>query len=249
MRVIEAFSNRRGSGAPVTSGTGLESAEQHSVPPALDAVWEALVSGGSPIPACSVGGRELAHDGASLGEALSGLRATYAAAGAAAPELEAAEALAIAWSEATAEFLADVSCEDPLTGLASTPHVRSRVEEVYREAERRGVSARLTHALVVVDLGDTRPAAGLSGAFDGALRLAAVSDALREVFSGDETIARTGRNRLAVLVRRDLPLGEALAGVSAVLEERQVPPPTSMWVEGLPDRVSLGLALLAELSH
>ena len=51
------------------------------------------------------------------------------------PDFEAAEALSVAWSEATLEYLHDLSCEDPLTGLASLAHVRTRLDEIYREAE------------------------------------------------------------------------------------------------------------------
>ena len=41
----------------------------------------------------------------------------------------------MAWSDATLEYLHDLSCEDPLTGLASLAHVRTRLDEIYREAE------------------------------------------------------------------------------------------------------------------
>ena len=42
---------------------------------------------------------------------------------------------ASAWSEATLAYLHQLSCEDPLTGLASLAHVRTRLAEIYREAE------------------------------------------------------------------------------------------------------------------
>ena len=84
----------------------------------------------------------MACDGASLGEALSGLRETYAVLGDVAPDFSATEALSVAWSEATLEFLHDLSCEDPLTGLASLAHLRTRLAELYREGEREGRSVR-----------------------------------------------------------------------------------------------------------
>ena len=57
----------------------LTESERQSLPPRFDAVAEALVSGESPVAACAVAGRALAWDGASLGEALSGLRETWEA--------------------------------------------------------------------------------------------------------------------------------------------------------------------------
>ena len=59
-----------------------------------------------------------------------------------APAFEAAEALSVAWSDATLEYLHDLSCEDPLTGLASLAHVRTRLDEIYREAELTDVLRR-----------------------------------------------------------------------------------------------------------
>ena len=87
------------------------------------------------IGACTVVGRDVARDGAALGEALSGLRATYHLVLGTPPAFEATEALSVAWSEATLQYLHDLSCEDPLTGLASLAHVRTRLDEIYREAD------------------------------------------------------------------------------------------------------------------
>src|SRR3546814_12395233 len=57
-------------------------------------------------------------------------------------------ALSMAWSESTLAYLHQLSCEDPLTGLASLAHIRSRLSELYRGAR----AADETHALVVLDL-------------------------------------------------------------------------------------------------
>src|SRR4051795_11553225 len=144
---------RRKAADPSAPGRELTEPERRSLPGGFDAVAEALASGRSPVAACAVAGRALAWDGVSLGEALSGLRDTCAAVGGAAPDVAAVESLAEAWSEATLEVLHDVSCEDPLTGLASLPHLRTRLAELYREAEATGHSVRVTYALVVVDIG------------------------------------------------------------------------------------------------
>src|SRR5687768_1678499 len=120
----------------------LSDAVRRELPPGYEAVAEALVSGRAPVPASAVVGRDLASDGVSLGEALSGLVATYTAVGAGVPDFATAEALSVAWSEATLEFLHDVTCEDPLTGLASAPHLRTRLHEIYRSADHDGTSIR-----------------------------------------------------------------------------------------------------------
>src|SRR3954447_5929097 len=98
------------------SGGELTESVRRLLPPGFDAVGEALVSEGDPVPACAEVGRALAQDGASLGEALSGLCSTYGVLGKGSPSFGATEALSVAWSEATLEFMHEVTCVDPLTG-------------------------------------------------------------------------------------------------------------------------------------
>jgi hypothetical protein len=245
MRTLALFSRRRAEPAPERRLTG---AERRDVPLGYDAVAEALVGGRSPAAACAEVGRDVAADGASLGEALSGLRATYAAVGAGVPDFAAAEALSVAWSEETLGFLHDVTCEDPLTGLASAPHLRARLAEVYRGAEG-GQSVRRTHALVVVEVPPR--ADGLveaAPAFGRALGFAAVAEVLHGGFAGDETVARLGRDRVAALVRRTDGLGESVARVRAALERLELPTTALVWIEGLPGQQELAVRLLAELA-
>ncbi|WP_148574673.1 hypothetical protein [Nocardioides caldifontis] len=222
--------------------------ERQSLPPRFDAVAEALAAGESPVAACAVAGRALAWDGASLGEALSGLRETWEALGGAAPDFAAVEALSVAWSEATLEFLHDVSCEDPLTGLASLPHLRTRLSEVYREAERLGTSVRRTHALVVVQVGGSAGGDVPTDGFTRALRLAALADALRTVFAGEEVIAGGGAGRVVALVRRTPELGETLTLTRLMLEDLGLSG-ARLWLEGLPDGVDAGVRALSEVAR
>jgi GGDEF domain-containing protein len=222
--------------------------DRRDVSSVYEAVAEALVAGRSPVAACAVVGRDLAYDGVSLGEALSGLGATHAAVGAGVPDFAAAEALSVAWSEATLEFLHDVTCEDPLTGLASAPHLRTRLAEVYRGAALEGSSIRNSHALVIVEL-PRRDDALRAPAFGRALGLAAIAEVVRTVFAGDETIARIGADRVAVLVRRTDALGRSVATIRADLERLELPKDASVWIEGLPGRSELGIRLLAELAR
>jgi hypothetical protein len=229
------------------SGGELTESLRQLLPTGFDAVGEALVSGGNPIPACAEVGRALAQDGASLGEALSGLSATYGALGKGSPPFAAAEALSVAWSELTLEFLHEVTCEDPLTGLSSVPHLRTRLAEVYREAERRGSSVRHTHALLVTELSPSRSVQPEPPAFARALRLAGVADVLRSAFSGEETIARGGQNRVIALVPRSTGLGRSVALTRELLYDLEPDCGARIWVEGLPGRDDLALHLLGEL--
>ena len=64
-------------------------------------------------------GGVLARDGVSLDEALDGLRTTSQPGARPRPGVRRAPRAATAWSEATLGYLHRLSCEDPLTGLAS----------------------------------------------------------------------------------------------------------------------------------
>ena len=230
-------------------GRELTESEWKQLPPGFEAVGEALVSGASPEAACAVAGRTLACDGASLGEALSGLRTTYAVLGDAVPDFSATEALCVAWSESTLDFLHDLSCEDPLTGLASMAHLRTRVAEVYREAERVGRPMRSSYALVVVDISSCSGTHETFGApFTRALRLASVADAVRSVFVGEETVGRIGPDRAVALVRRTPELGEDVAVLRATCADLGIDH-ARIWIEGLPAQADLGVRVLSELAR
>ena len=108
------------------------------VPARFEAVGERLAAGHDASSACAWVGREMARDGADLGEALDGLRATYAHVKGGEPDFRALRALCVAWSEETLGYLHQLSCENPLTGLASLAHVRARLSEIYRAPSRGG---------------------------------------------------------------------------------------------------------------
>ena len=97
----------------------------------------------------------LARDGAALGEALAGLRATYAARARGASRRSTPRRCR--WPGARRPGVPpQLSCEDPLTGLASLAHLRTRLAEIYRGAELTTSAIAGSHALVVVEL----PASG-----------------------------------------------------------------------------------------
>jgi hypothetical protein len=100
--------------------------------------------------------------------------------------------------------LAD-GCEDPLSGLATVPYLRTRLAEVYREAAETGTSPAQTHRLLVVGF-PHRP--------DPWRRMALailVGHDLRATFPGGETLSlarHNGPGPAIALVRAhtDLPL-------------------------------------------
>ena len=114
----------------------------YGVPSRFEAVVEHLGAGRDATRACAEVGRELARDGAALGEALDGLQATYAHVIGGEPDFRATRALCEAWGEETLGYLHQLSCEDPLTGLVSLAHLQARVSEVYRGASRGDVAGQ-----------------------------------------------------------------------------------------------------------
>ncbi len=226
------------------------------LPPRFTAVGERLAAGHDASSACALVGRETARDGADLGEALDGLRATYARVQGGEPDFRALRALCLAWSEETLGYLHQLSCEDPLTGLASLAHVRARLSEVYRGAEQVGRSTNTSHALVVVDLpllaarqlsgGESSVVAG----FESALWLARLAEMVRMVFPGEETIAQASPSRLVVVTERGDLLARRVGLLRGLVEE--LGPwgeRARVWVEGLPPSDDGAGILLDEIAR
>jgi GGDEF domain-containing protein len=247
MAIFTTFARRK---SPTTQDLDLPDEVRRDLPLHFAAVAEALVSNGDLNAACSVVGRDVARDGAALGEALSGLRATFALVSERRPTFEAAEALSIAWSEATLQYLHELSCEDPLTGLASLAHVRTRLDEIYRDAELTDISAQTSHALVIVELVFLRRSHGPDHAFTRALRLVQITEAVRAVYSGGQTIGRLGLERAVAVVPRDADLGTTVALLREFLDDLDLgPAETRVWIEGLPRSADSSGRLLDELAR
>lgn len=234
---------RNGAPAPVTGG----GARCAGAPARFEVVAELLAEGRDVTVACQEVGRELARDGADLGEALSGLAVVWAGVVGGEPDFGAARALSVAWGEETLGYVHQLSCEDPLTGLATRGHLRARLGEVYRAAEQRGSSASSSHALVVLDL---PLLADASDPFTSALWLVRLAEAARLVFSGEEVIAQASRTRLVLLVER----GDLLARRVGLLRDliTDLGPETGRvrtWIEGLPPTVDAAAWLLDEVAR
>lgn len=162
------------------------------------------------------------------------------------PVFATTRAAAVAWAERAVVVRADVSCEDPLTSLASTPHVRSRLAELYRGAERSGQQVASSQALVVVELPRVASGHGL----ERSLRALDVAEALRAVFAGDETIAQVSPRRFVALVERERADVVTMSLLAMTLDDvlgAVIRP--RLWVEHLPSSGDDVASLLADLSQ
>ena len=156
------------------------------------------------------------------------------------PPLRLIGAVAEGWAEECARQLAQDGCEDPLSGLATVPYLRTRLAEVYRQAEQDGNSPAETHRLLVVRL-PRRP--------DPWRRLAVpilIGRDLRTAFPGGETLslARAGPVIALVTARRDLPLRYA-----RLRRNIQATFGTQIRMTPLPGRLAEALRLVDELAR
>jgi hypothetical protein len=220
-----------------------------ALPPRFEAVGEALASGPDPVAACGVVGRDLALDGFSLEEALEGLRTSCRLVRGTEPGFDSVRALSVAWSEATLAYLNQLSCEDPLTGLASLAHVRTRLSELYR-IRPAGATGDHPYVLVVVDFAPAASDSGAGGPADvltHALRASRLGETARTVFAGTETIGSLGSGRIVVIAERNDRLGQRTALLRRMLSARDGHRRVRVWVEGLPGTDRAAAALLDEL--
>src|SRR6476660_5648396 len=205
-----AFRDKVAPGPPSTSGTALSEAVREGLPVSYEAVGEALSGARSATDACEVVGRLLGSQGVSLEETLADLRTTYELVLGTEPAFTDACAVALGWSEATLAYLHQLSCADPLTGLASMAHLRGRLTELYR-GDARGSALRDRYTLVVVDASSPRLTGLADEVFGVDLRMSRIGESSRSVFSGGETVCRIGPRRIVVLASRDQSLGRRTA--------------------------------------
>lgn len=212
----------------------------------FEAVAEVLASGSDSTGACQVVGRDLALDGTSLEEALAGLRHTWRSARGCDPAYDAVTALLVAWSDATLAYLHQISCDDPMTGLASLAHVRSRLSELYRGAQLDGLHT--THALVLCEL--VAPGTATTDSFTRAMHMARLGEAARTVFAGPETIGRLGSCRVVVVTPRHERLGARVRLLRTLVEGSDLGVHgVRTWIEGLPPTDAGAALLLDELAR
>lgn len=224
----------------------LSTEQRAALPPRFEAVGEALASGSGAVVACEVVGAALARDGVSLAESLDALATTSRMVRGSDPDHEDTRALAVAWSDVMLGYVNAVSCDDPLTGLASLAHLRSRISDVYRAERQAGTPAVDSHALVVVSApAVTAPAPGRDEVLTHALHLARLGDTARTVFSGSETIGHVGAGRVVVLADRDDRIGRRVGLLRRMLDDARA----RVWIEGLPGSDEAAGRLLDELTR
>ncbi|QBX56470.1 hypothetical protein EXE58_14010 [Nocardioides seonyuensis] len=221
--------------------------EQTGLPRRLEVVGEALLAGSDPVLACSVVGRDLARDGLSAEEAIEALRATWWAVRGCDPDFGAVAALMVAWSDTTLGYLHQLSCVDPMTGLASQAHLRSRLTDLYRARVRPND----THALVVAELpdDDADPSEEVGDHFTRAMRVTRMGECARTVFVRDEMVARLGAVRVGMLVERDERLGRRVKVLRTLLASIDPQVSSRVWIEGLPGSNDTAAVLLDELAR
>jgi hypothetical protein len=217
---------------------GLSDGVRSGLPPRFEAVAEVLASGSDSTGACEVAGRALARDGASLEDSLDGLRTAWQLVRGYDPSYVAVKALLGAWSDTTLSYLHQVSCEDPMTGLATLAHLRSRLSEIHRDGPDHG------QALVVCELPDD-PGATLTRA----LLLTRLGDAARTVFPGREVIGRVGARRVVVVAARDGHIGARVRVLRSLTASVDGSRPPRVWIEGLPATEAATATLLDELAR
>lgn len=155
---------------------------------------------------------------------------------------------ALGWGDVMSKRAGERAADNPLTGLATTAYLRTRLREVY--AQTRAVG-RQEHALVLValDLGRT------SG-WSRVVAMTLLADALKEVFDAGETVASIGPSVACVLLRRDRHLPRALANLHVLTADRlavdpHVAPsgPVRVWMEELPETREEAVELITGLAR
>lgn len=209
------------------------------------AIEEALASGQADIASVAhVVGASAALLGSPLQEVFENLERAYEDHGAL-PAYDVVKAMAVAWTEETLAHHHQTSCEDPLTALSTLAHLRARLGDVYRGAERDGFKTNDVHALVVVEL----PVIAGNQLRDS-LAMLETALAMRTVYSGHETIAQVAPRRAVALVERartDRATLELLQILVRRLHTGDAEP--RVWIEDLPRR-STGIGwLLTELAR
>jgi len=222
----------------------------------VDDVCAAMLDTADPDEALVRLGRARAEAGAGLAETLLDLAALHAVLDGdhamVSPNIDALPArmlrlTASGWADVLTEEANDRGAEDPLTGLATRGYLRTRLAELYRETPTPDDH----YALVLVGLDLTR-ATGWSRV----VAMTLLSDVLRVVFDGGETLAAVGPSVAAVLTRRDAALGRRISNLRVLAADRlavdpHVRPtgPAKVWSEHLPATHHDVCALIAALAR
>lgn len=192
--------------------------------PEVDAVCAAVLKGASAEVSLAGLARARAASGAGLAETLADLAALHAVlsneGSFVVPDVDATPSrllrvTAVAWADVAMDRLSAIEVIDPLTGLPTAAYLRTRLDEIYRQAGRDGLGAADGHLLLAV-------AVDLS-AVTGWQRLTSMiltAEAVRSVFDGGESVACIGPSSVAVLVPRDGRISARAVLLRRALNER-----------------------------
>lgn len=227
-----------------TSGRGAAAS------PGRGSAGEVPGSGMGAVDVSAAWGHDAALDGVPLSEVLDAFEGTTRRDRGRAPTYEELRALCVAWGDATLGYVSRISCEDPVTGLASLAHLQARFSELYRGQLRR--RAREDWALVVIDApgGVENPEDRPEERIVEDLLVLRFGEVARTVFAGGETFGRLARRRVVVLCRRDDLLERRVGLVRRMLDGLGYTAPRArVLVEELPSRYEQASELLAELAR
>ncbi|MFT4299186.1 MAG: hypothetical protein QM597_06095 [Aeromicrobium sp.] len=165
------------------------------------------------------------------------------------PPFAAVRAVTQAWTGSAPQFVTGTDCHDPLTALASSAHLRTRLDDLYRQAVfRGGEEPAATHVLVVVELGCQAGSCGHG--LEAALSGLEVAHALTVAFPAHETVAGLTQVRFAALTRQEDADRLGLTLLSRVLAETLTgQPEPRVWVERLPRDEAAVTWLLSRLTE
>lgn len=145
------------------------------------------------------------------------------------PSFALMKAVTIAWSESAFALVAENSCVDPLTDLATVSHLQESLTGLYRRASADGLTVRGEYKLLVVDVHHP-----YLNQLDCALAAIDVGNALRTLFVRDEIIASFTRRRFGVLARTQFLNDDALAVLAVLLRKAVGIPSPTVRVQDLP---------------
>lgn len=212
--------------------------------PAVDAVVESIRDGREPLAAAGELGRHRARSAVLLEEALDDLAALLSIAGDRGMPAALVREVTLGWADemSCAQFAA--ACIDPLTGFATPAYLRTRLGEVYAEAQHQGADAGLRHALVVVDASG----GGRIASLGATASMIPLRETLATVFPGGETVAATGPSLAVVLARRDDVLVPRHRTLRAVLDGSGAHLQRT-WIERLPSTLRSARELVGDLGR
>ncbi|WP_149205121.1 hypothetical protein [Actinotalea subterranea] len=217
--------------------------------PAVDALVEAIVSGGSPLAAAARLGESRGAAGVGIAETLDDVAALYGLIGLE-PGLDVVRALCEGWAVAVEGIPVQAACIEPESGLPTLEYLAVRLGETYGAARKHAHHAFLTHCLVLVDVATEELPAWRRMA-----RSAAMGRALSSALVPGHPMAALGGGAFAVLVARDFDLGETVRLMRDQVNEQAAQlqisdllrQPPRIWIEPLPETHERAVDLLNHL--